>query len=186
MLTCSIIGGAFIGVTSNLLATENEMLRLLWSYELRTLICLPLAIVEGCTASEYSAKMHKFTEWRIAVLTFMTVIFELVWNYGLIYGCNNLIQSHAYVCNTLFCIFIVMLGYCACIRPYSLELIGLIVTIGGVAVMLSDTSAQRTDGKTGTFIVYMICISCAFLASFFFLINDLLIKKVPVFSLIVI
>ena len=186
MLALSVIGGAFIGTTSNLLATENDFLKLLWSYQLRAIICLPLAIAEALTAKDYKAKLSKFAKCRILGPTLLTVLFQLGWNFGLIYGSANLIQSHAYVCNTLFCIFIVLEGYCVCIKPYRIELLGLFLTIGGVAVMLADTSAERTDGKKGTFTVYLICICCAFLASFFFLINGVLVKTVPIFSLLVI
>ena len=49
--------------------------------------------------------------------------------------------------------------------------------------MLSDPEAERTDGKKGTAWAYTFCIFCAFMAAFFFLINGLLVKTVPIFTL---
>ena len=50
--------------------------------------------------------------------------------------------------------------------------------------MLKDPEAVRTDGKAGSFTTYAICIGGAFLASFFFIFNDFLVKAFPIFSLL--
>ena len=78
----------------------------------------------------------------------------------------------------------VLIGYCLCLKPYRLEIIGLILAIFGVACMLSDPSAERTDGKKGTVLAYVICFSMTILAVFYFLINGLLVKTVPIFFLL--
>ena len=88
------------------------------------------------------------------------------------------------MCNTLFSIFIVLIGFCLCLKPYRLELIGLLLTTSGVVCMLNDPDAERTDGKNGTLLVYSICIFCALLAAFFFLLNGILVKTVPIFMLL--
>lgn len=116
----------------------------------------------------------------------MTPLLQCCWTFGLIYGADNLIQAHAYVCNTVFGIFIVLIGYCLCLKPYRLEVCGLVLTIAGVACLFSDPQAERTDGKKGTFFSYSICLFCAFLAAFFFIINGLLVKVVPIFMLLLI
>ena len=108
----------------------------------------------------------------------------MIWTYGLIYGVDNMIQAHAYVCNTLFSIFIVLIGFCLCLKPYRLELLGLFLTIAGVACMFSDPEAERTDGKTGNFWSYSICIGCALFGAFFILVNGILVKVVPIFILL--
>jgi len=97
-----------------------------------------------------------------------------------------MIQSHAYVCNTMFCIFTLLIGYILCLKPYRLELIGILITMGGIASLFSDPEAERVDGKTGSFATYSICIGCALLASFYFILNDLLIKALPIFTLILV
>ena len=84
----------------------------------------------------------------------------------------------------MFSIFIVLIGYCLCLKPYRLELLGLGLTIAGVACMLNDVHAERTDGKVATFWHYAICISGAFGAAFFMLVNGLLVKELPIFSLL--
>ena len=109
---------------------------------------------------------------------------QLIWNYGLFYGSTHLIQSHSYVCNTMFCIFIVLIGYCRCMKPLKAELVGLFITTVGVIVMFSDPEAARTDGQKGSLLVYSFCLFCAFLAAFFMLINSFLVTQVPVFTLL--
>lgn len=115
-----------------------------------------------------------------------TPILYVYWNFGLLYGAENMIQSHAYICNTMFSIFIVLIGYCLCLKPLRLELVGLVLTGAGVACMLTDPSAERTDGKVASWWHYGVCISGAFGASFFFLLNGLLVKAFPIFTLLLI
>ena len=52
--------------------------------------------------------------------------------------------------------------------------------------MLSDNSAERADGKKGTGLAYFICIFCALFGSFFILVNGVLVKKLPIFTLILV
>ena len=106
-----------------------------------------------------------------------------MWNYGLVFGSQHMIQSHSYVCNTMFCIFLALIGYCRCVKPTKYEIIGLIITVIAVIVMFSDPEAERSDGKKGSFFVYSFCLFCAFLAAFFMIINSYLVTVVPVFTL---
>ena len=84
----------------------------------------------------------------------------------------------------MFVVFIVMIGYCLCMKPYRLELLGLSITIGGIVFLINDTKAERVDGKKGDFKVYAICMFMSFLAAVFFIINGVLVKVVPIFTLI--
>ena len=70
-----------------------------------------------------------------------------------------------------------------CLKPYRFEIIGLLLVIAGVGCLFSDSEAERVDGKTGKLLDYFICIFCAFLAAFFFLINGVLVKVIPIFTL---
>ena len=67
-----------------------------------------------------------------------------------------------------------------------LELIGMLVTIGGVACMLNDSNAEREDGKKGSLLVYAVCFLGALAMAFFMVINGLLVKAFPVFTLLVV
>ena len=77
-----------------------------------------------------------------------------------------------------------LFGYCLCLRPNKLELIGLLVTVGGVACMLNDSKAEREDGKKGGFLVYAVCFLGALAMAFFMVINGLLVKAFPIFTLL--
>ena len=84
----------------------------------------------------------------------------------------------------MFSIFVVLIGYCLGLKPLRVELIGLVLTIVGVALMFSDPTAERTDGKKASTFTYAVCIFGAFLASFFILMNGLLVKSCPIFLLL--
>ena len=84
----------------------------------------------------------------------------------------------------MFCIFVVLIGFCLCLKPYRLELIGLFITIGGCALLFSDPGAERTDGKKGGLHVYAISLFMSFLMAIFVLINEKLVKVVPIFTLL--
>ena len=42
------------------------------------------------------------------------------------------------------------------------------------------------DGQTGSAWVYMVCIGCAFMASFFMLMNGLIVKALPIMFLLIV
>lgn len=69
----------------------------------------------------------------------LSSLFDMAWKFGLVYGAANMIQSHAYVCNTMFCIYLVLISYCMGAEPFRAEIIGVFLTLGGIAIMLSDT-----------------------------------------------
>ena len=52
--------------------------------------------------------------------------------------------------------------------------------------MLGDSSAERADGKKGNAWVYAICLSGSLALALFMIVNGLLLKVFPVFSLLVI
>ena len=78
-----------------------------------------------------------------------------------------------------------LIGYVMCLKPYRLELIGLVIVLGGITCLFCDTEAERTDGKTGSFLTYSICIGCAFCASFFFMLNGVIVKVLPIFFILI-
>lgn len=177
------MGGSFIGPASNLLDTEASWVKTQWTYALRFLYCSILVFIEAACTKNYRKKVREIKKVKIIGGILVTPLLQCFWTFGLIYGADNLIQSHAYVCNCLFGIFIVLIGYCLCLKPYKLEIAGLVLTMAGVACLFSDSSAQRADGKTGNLLSYSICVFCALFAAFFFLINGILVKAVPVFLL---
>ena len=50
--------------------------------------------------------------------------------------------------------------------------------------MMNDTKAERVDGKKGDIWVYAICLLMSFMVAIFFIINGILVKVVPVFTLL--
>ena len=186
ILLLSILGGSFIGPSSNLLTTEISWIKTNYAHALRILYCIPLVIAEVIFKKDYKLKMKSALTRRNIITLMFTPMLYCFWNFGLLFGAANMIQSHAYICNTMFSIFVVLIGYCLCLKPYRLELIGLVLTIAGVVLMLSDGKAERTDGKVATWWHYAVCISAAFGAAFFFLFNGHLVKAFPIFTLLLI
>ena len=85
-ITLSILGGSFIGPSSNLLATDNAWIKLLWQLELRVLNCLPAFILEAIFTKGYFQKIKKAFKIKHIPMTLIMVVFELIWAYGLIFG----------------------------------------------------------------------------------------------------
>ena len=139
LLASCIIGGSFIGPLSNLLESENSWVKVQWAWYLRLFYVSPLLISEIITTKGYRAKLKSVMTWKIILGIFITPFLNIFHVYGLIYGSANLIQSHAYTLNTMFSIFIVLIGYCLCLKPYRLELLGLFITIGGCILLFNDT-----------------------------------------------
>ena len=114
-----------------------------------------------------------------------TPLLHLTWHWGLFYGAERILQSHAYVCVCLCSIWALLFGWLfRGYHTYKIEVIGFVMTIGGVLAMFFDPSAMRTDGRTGGFAVYAICISTSIAGALFFVINDILSKKVPLVLLV--
>lgn len=143
LLILSILGGALIGPSSNMLETENSLLKTAWANSLRFIYCVPLVFFEACYSDKYWSKFKSQLNRKVVIGLLVTPLFHLAGAFGLIFGSANLVQSHSYICNTLFVIFIVLIGYCLCLRPYLFELLGLAITISGIALMFSDPDAVR-------------------------------------------
>ena len=103
-------------------------------------------------------------------------------HFGIMFGSTLLIQSHNYVCNVMHCVWILLIGYLLCKKPYRFELFGLAVTLLGLALMFSDPEAERSDGKSGELWVYAVCIGCSLSAAFYLMINAVVAETVPIFT----
>ena len=53
MLSLAVLGGSFIGTATNFLATKIPYVKVLWSFEIRVLCCIPLAIIEATLSKKY-------------------------------------------------------------------------------------------------------------------------------------
>ena len=63
------MGGSLIGVTSNMLETDASWAKTQWTYALRFLNCLPLAIVEAFyTRKTYWTKLKTMMKQRKIVI----------------------------------------------------------------------------------------------------------------------
>ena len=146
--------------------------------------CFPLFIAEIFFTKSYKVRVSQAMTLRNICGLLITPIFYSYWSFTFLYGAANMIQSHAYLLSVMYCIFIVLIGYCLCLKPCRIELLGLFLTCAGVACMLNDPNAERTDGKVASLWHYAICISGAIGAAFYMLINGILVKEFPIFTLI--
>ena len=145
--------------------------------------CTPLVIAEIIFKKDYKLKMKSaFTCRNICILLAIPML-NVLWSFGLLYGSVVMIQSHAYILSSMFSIYIVLIGYCLCMRPYRLELIGLFLSLAGIALMLNDGKAERTDGKVANAWDYAVAMVCSFAAALFFIFNGHLVKAFPIFTL---
>ena len=79
-----------------------------------------------------------------------TLMCQVVWTAGLIYGSMNLIQSHAYVFNNIHGLFVVFIIYLMGQRPVIKEWQGVALALIGCALMLFDPKAERESSSVST------------------------------------
>ena len=71
--------------------------------------------------------------------------------------------------------------YCRfCQRPFCKELLGIALTVAAVVSMYADPTAMRADDKTGETWVYAVCIACSISSALWILINNELLKTLPI------
>jgi drug/metabolite transporter (DMT)-like permease len=67
-----------------------------------------------------------------------------------------------------------------------LELIGTALVIVGCVGMYFDPNAERNDGETIGFWIYLLILLTSIPGALYFLINSRLVKKVPIFTLLLV
>ena len=91
MLLLSILGGSFIGPSSNLLTTKNGWVKTLWAHILRVFYCLPLVVAEVIMTKDYCKKVKdSLTKKNIASMLVAPIVFGYA-QYALIYGADNIV-----------------------------------------------------------------------------------------------
>ena len=90
-----MLGGGLIGTASNLIKPESSWIKNTWGYGLSFLITLGLAFVEAMMTKDYLYRIKQGMTLRSVYLLMLTPILHLYWYWGLYYGAQNLIQSHA-------------------------------------------------------------------------------------------
>ena len=75
-----------IGSSSNKIETKEAWIKNLWAYSTRFIYCLPLAIIEFIMTKDYWKKVKKNSTWKSIILLPSTMIFQMFWMYGLMFG----------------------------------------------------------------------------------------------------
>ena len=183
-LVLCLLGGSLIGGASNLISPESSWVKNTWGYALFFIYSLVPAVIEACLTSSYREKVRACFTLRTCLLLLCTPPLHMTWYWGLYFGAERIIQSHAYVCCTLCSIWALFIGWIFLgVKPVRKEVAGLLLTLSGVALMFIDPSAVRVDGKVGDMSVYLTCIACSLSGTLFFMINASLAKRFPIMLL---
>ena len=111
---------------------------------------------------------------------------QIIWTFGLLYGSQNMIQAHAYTLNNVHGLFIVVINTVLGVTPVKEEMIGISVSIVGCILMITDPSAHRNDGVSGSFVTYTVCLASAIFGAFYFMMNAKNVKSLPICFLLLI
>ena len=114
---------------------------------------------------------------------------QVIWTGGLLFACNNTIQSHAYMLNNLHGPFIVVIGFIQGKQILLGEWFGLWAAFIGCGIMVLDPWAGRTqkysDGiKVSHWLTELINFVSALFGALYFIMNARNVQKLPVISLI--
>ena len=117
------------------------------------------------------------------ILIVIVPLLLIIPSWGAVFAADYLISSHIYLSLSVKCIWVVLINYCRfCQRPLCIELLGILFTIAAVISMYADPTAMRVDGNTGEAWVYAVCIACSISSSLWILINNELLKTLPIFA----
>ena len=168
LLVFCVLGGAMIGPSSQKLETKDSWVKTQYSYLVRIFYCIPLAVLEACLSGRDKHNKSYWERVKLSltrknwILGFLAPAFLVPMNFSLVFAADNLIQSHAYICNTLFSVWVVLIGFCLFRQmPLWIEIVGLLLTVAAITCMFADPSAVRTDGKEGEAWVYAVTIGCS-------------------------
>ena len=67
ILFFSIMGGSFIGPTSNMLNTKASWVKTQWTYALRSIYCVVLVAAEAAFTSNYVRKLKEIKKVKIVL-----------------------------------------------------------------------------------------------------------------------
>ena len=90
-LPVCICGGGSVGVTSNLLTTDNDWVKACWSWHLRLIYILPGLLYEVIYVENYFQTIKKAITPRVALEIFISPMLHFAYALGLIYGAVVLI-----------------------------------------------------------------------------------------------
>ena len=91
MLALSVLGGALIGPTSNLISPEIGWVKVHWVHFLRMFYCLPLVMAEVVSTKDYAKIIRSnLSKKHVAGLLVTPIIFGFA-QFAIIYGADNTI-----------------------------------------------------------------------------------------------
>ena len=91
LLILCIVGGSFIGPSSNMLLTEEAWVKTMWANALRIIYLIPLVIAEIYFTDGYKAKMSNAWTMKNFLLILITTILFTFNAWTLMYTAANLI-----------------------------------------------------------------------------------------------
>ncbi|CAI2368394.1 unnamed protein product [Moneuplotes crassus] len=161
-LMACILSSATIGPVILMVPTKSTYASISWRSQGSCLIMAVWSIVSYIRYSKqktnrsYDAiESQRLTTWekikkdsspRNLVSTGFMSFFLFAWMLGLVFGCKYTLTAHA---DVLFCsngVFILLIALLTCQYVHKYEIVGYTIYGVGVAIMLSDPNATKTEG----------------------------------------
>ena len=95
-----------------------------------------------------------------------------------------MIQSHVYVLNNTHGLFIVLINLFTGSGLLKAEVIGVLLSFGGVVAMIFDPSASRVDGNNGSLSDYSIVLGSALFGALYFMLSGKNVSEFPICMLL--
>ena len=183
MLLTAIIGGSSIGVATNFVPPTNSLVINAWR---AGILCLYMTIP---TMIETAINWNRVNYGSIFTLKnytqiLITLTTQIAWTTGLLYGSGKMIQSHVYVLNNTHGLFIVLINFLTGSGLLKAEVIGVLLSFGGVVAMIFDPSASRVDGSNGSLSDYSIVLGSALFGALYFILSGKNVSEFPMCMLL--
>ena len=128
-----------IGPVSNLIAPTTVGLKNTW----RAAILIIYFFIPTLVEMKYNdwSRYAPFFSLQSYQKFLLLILFQVVWQSGLVYGGVMIIQIHSYVLSSSVGQWIVIFQYLRCTPPIKIELVALFFTVAGEMLMMFDPNA---------------------------------------------
>ncbi len=167
-LFLTILGGSSIGTFANFIPVKTSLAKNAWRAGLNITFFIIPTIIEFFL-NRGKVNYRSFFTLKNYMYILITLIFQSLWTFGLIYASLNTIQSHAYIFSNVNGLILVGINYIRRVKLHKLEIIGSFISVVGCIVMAYDPEASRSDGVQGSIFIDMIAFLSAIAGAIYFM-----------------
>ena len=189
LLIGSVVGGGFIGVTSNLIPATGYLNKNAWRNGEIVIICLPMAIAEYFQQKRKGVDYTKLLTASTYGFLVLGALAQSLYAWGIVISTNNLIQAQAYVLCNLHGPFIALYLLATGVKLTKYEFVGMFFSAIGCFCMVMDPNASRNTENfapeiSNKYVAVFIALLSSIFGAMFLMLNKTNSDRLPMFFLV--